>query len=376
MSRRIIISVLFFVSLFLLSTVSRSQTNPAYLSQFPASAHISSDQKGKDAMDTAARQMGACWQMQQLIYKLAWQTQKRGRGRLTPDESRIANDYNNGYAIAAAPYANIQNTPAHPDRPKWYELHSFYETDPGFLDELMRRYFTVEFRNDFYRLTGKRPPEAGSSQPVNGPKSSTASAAGEPDTSIAKAKAAKVDLTIVGLQFGEPLSVAVCPLIMIGPPKQTCRAEVPAFAAEIVAGLGIKSTTPEDMTIVTLDENHCPSWVTQCQAYVTVKAGGIAAVGLFTEGRNSAKTVTTDLTSKYGKPTLVKNGVVTPDTGNPFNISEPEWNLPGLHVEYEIVARDDNGERIHTNQGIVRIMTEGEYQRRLAEKKKPVKTKL
>ena len=111
--------------------------NPQYLGQLPSWEQIKGQVKGNDAMDTAARQMGACWQLRQVIYDLAWASQRRSRNRLTPDETRLVSDYDTGYFLASQPYLPIQNTPSHPERKKWYELHSFYEGDEEFLDELL-----------------------------------------------------------------------------------------------------------------------------------------------------------------------------------------------------------------------------------------------
>lgn len=197
------------------------------------------------------------------------------------------------------------------------------------------------------------------------------------DASIAKAVAAKIDISIVGMKFGDPLRLANCPLLMLGPPTQNCFASEMDMAKQVAKDFGMNDTFPEDVRVVNLSKDHCPDWVTGCQAYVTAHNGKLDGVALFTNGRNSATGVTRNLTTKYGKPTRVLSGTVEPDTGNKFDINEPEWDLPGLKVRYEIVLRNDgDGERIKTNQGIVRIMTEDEYNRRIKKEKEPVKNKL
>ena len=78
-------------------------TSPQYLGQMPSWERIKGQIKGNDAMETAARQMGACWQLRQVTYDLAWATQRRSRDRLTPDETRLVSDYDTGYFLASQP---------------------------------------------------------------------------------------------------------------------------------------------------------------------------------------------------------------------------------------------------------------------------------
>jgi hypothetical protein len=76
-------------------------TNPPYLSQFPPVGRVQAQIKGKDAMDTAARQMGAFWQLLQVIQELAGQ--RFYRNQLTPDEGRLIGQYRLGYSTAEQP---------------------------------------------------------------------------------------------------------------------------------------------------------------------------------------------------------------------------------------------------------------------------------
>jgi hypothetical protein len=62
-------------------------------------------------------------------------------------------------------------------------------------------------------------------------------------------------------------------------------------------------------------------------------------------------------------PVLAEEATVTPDTGNPFKVSNLEWSLPGLHVRYDVVLHDDT-RVINYMQGVVRIETEAAYERR------------
>jgi len=128
-------------------------TNPAYLREMPSAQRVKSELKGADAMDTAARQMGAFWQLQEIIKNLAGP--RLWRNQLTPDEQRLLGQYYTAYQAAAQPYAYIQNSPSHPDKPTWNKLHSFYETDDGFRDELLGRFCSTQFRTQYLQAKGR-----------------------------------------------------------------------------------------------------------------------------------------------------------------------------------------------------------------------------
>ena len=199
------------------------------------------------------------------------------------------------------------------------------------------------------------------------------------DTSIAKALAAKVDLNILGMRFGEPLRLGDCPFLLPGPMKQNC---FPAFS-DLVSALAKELETGEkaadDVKNVKLTASNCPSWVQDCTAYVTVHNGVLDGVSLFTNGRNAMNAVTKDLTAKYGKPTSIAPKTFKPDVGNAFNYNQPSWVLPGLRVTYDVVFNvqdETDTERASSKVGMVRIMTEAEHQRRLNKQKEPVKSKL
>lgn len=259
-----------------------------------------------------------------------------------------------------------RGAPVTPDNANY--CHVEYLDRPTNLPEIA--FFKSELQSDIAaKLSSCKDPVTGK-PPAGGAAANPGTAS--PDTSIAKALAAKVDINIVGMRFGDPLGLGTCSLFQLGRLKQNCF----DLVTQIGKDFGGETTVPDDMKIVTLVSANCPSWVWNCTAYVTVHDGRLDGVSLFTNGRNSASVVTRDLTAKYGKPSRIIAGTVTPDTGNPFKINEPEWDLPGLRVRYEIVRKEDDGSRVKINEGIVRIMTDAEYLRRKAKEKEPVKSKL
>ncbi len=217
--------------------------------------------------------------------------------------------------------------------------------------------------------TGK-PPAGNASTSIN---------PGAADTSIAKALAAKVDINILGMRFGEPLRLGDCPFLLPGPLKQNC---FPAFS-DLVSALAKELETGDlavaDVKNVTLTASNCPSWVKSCTAYVTVHNGMLDGVSLFTNGRNAMNAVTKDLIAKYGKPTSIAPKTFKPDVGNAFSYNQPSWTLPGLRISYDVVYNpedESDADRASSKAGMVRIMTEAEYLRRKAKEKEPVKSKL
>jgi tetratricopeptide (TPR) repeat protein len=128
------------------ASASTQTKNPPYLAQFPSVERVKSEMQGKDAMDTAARQMGAFWQLQEIIKGMSglrWTT-----NALTPDEKELLGQYAAGYQTAGRPYAS------YPDRPAWYKMHAFYETNRDFRDELFRRLLTPAIQAHWAQITG------------------------------------------------------------------------------------------------------------------------------------------------------------------------------------------------------------------------------
>src|ERR1051326_6682437 len=72
--------------------------DPPYMSQFPSVDRVKNEIKGSDPMDTAARQMGAFWQLQQIIQDLAGP--RAFRNELSARENEWIGAYRGGYQSA------------------------------------------------------------------------------------------------------------------------------------------------------------------------------------------------------------------------------------------------------------------------------------
>jgi len=139
--------VLLFAPFWPAQAQAQARLNPPYLNEMPAVERVVAEVKGIDPMDTAARQMGAFWQLQQMIKNLAGPRQYRN---LTPDEGRLLGLYAYGYQQAEKPYES------YPDRPKWFQMHSFYEVDDAFLDELLQKFFSPGLRGQYLQVLGEK----------------------------------------------------------------------------------------------------------------------------------------------------------------------------------------------------------------------------
>src|SRR5438105_5038096 len=78
--------------------------NPAYLGQFPSVDRVKAELKGTNPMDTAARQMGAFWQLQEIIKDLSGP--RADRNELSPGENELIGAYRGGYQNAEQSYAS------------------------------------------------------------------------------------------------------------------------------------------------------------------------------------------------------------------------------------------------------------------------------
>jgi hypothetical protein len=288
------------------------------------------------------------------------------------------------------------DAPEPPSRdPRFRPLRDKYEKDPAFVDMLLQKMFSAEFRADYYAWTRKPMPattavKSGSPSAANGGSGGGPSAGGG-DQSVAKAKAAGVDLSLFAgaIKIGGPLNLTACPYrnnflgfpervenppdcIDTAPPIQG--AEELAELVNAITGTKATPTAPDtDAHSVYLTEDHRPSWMSGMNVAVRTFQGGVVRVVIITPSKDVSKRVESELTAKYGRNFIVHSGTITPDSGNKFDVRNLEWSLPGLHVEYKVLDVDEN-DRVHVNgTGYVRIETDVAYKDRIAKENKPAK---
>lgn len=338
-------------------SIVRSQTlHPSYLGEMPAPGRIVAEIRGKDAEDACARQMGAFMALIKMIGDMADGLEHRSDGQLTPDEQRIMAAYQKAYADV---WHKMKDTYG-----KQYA--GDYDHDRDLLVELLDKFFSENFRSQFFRVNGfaaawykKVHANGGSSGPDARP------APGN-DPSIAKAREAHIDTTVYGLQMGEPLRLPTCPSGIdrpgAAPVSATCFYEEDALSKDLGEIFGGPGNEPA--------RNPHESWRTVYvrngpRVFALLYDGLLATVHLDTGGINDDPRVAKELRAKYGPPTAVKPITYTPRIGNALKADDLEWRLPGLHVEYSAALKKATTV-ISVDGGSVNIETEAAYQRRLA----------
>ncbi len=116
---------------------------PDYLREMPTVERVKAEVRSRDRMDTAARQMGAFWQLRRIIETLAGPRLYRST---TPDERRLIGEYSIAYSTITR---TVEKSLSQKDRPAWFDLHTRYELDRAFREELLTRFFSQNFRDRF-----------------------------------------------------------------------------------------------------------------------------------------------------------------------------------------------------------------------------------
>jgi hypothetical protein len=203
------------------------------------------------------------------------------------------------------------------------------------------------------------------------------------DPSIAKARAAKVDTRVFGIPLGEPLRLPKCDplgnLFAPGGPKPSPTCLTDTSGGDLLAAFLPPELTAANNNFATIElhADSCPAWMSSCTVTATLLEGNLARVVLSTKGRGVEQVTGNELRGKYGPPTSTIAGTVTPDVGNPFNVTDLVWSLPGLRVEFQPVKKsEDDPSRVKTTEGVVIIETESAYQLRQSEIKEQSKPKL
>jgi len=376
------------VVVFIFTSVTSAQKmllSQAYLNEFPTIQRVRAETKGTDAVDSYARYMAALGIINDFIIRDLVTAPNGGVYNTPPAAEKVHYRYSNELTRLEI------DAPEPPSKdPRYGGLRDKYEKDPAFTDTLLLKMFSAEFRSDYYAWTRKPMPAAMAVKtggPAAGNGGGGVSAGSDP--SIAKAKAAKVDLALFAgvIRFGGMLNLPTCPYesSFLGVPVRRdnapdCLDNMPisgevAAAVEIITAMtNTKPTEPDlDAHMVYLLEEHRPTWMSGETVFVRTYQTGVSTVVITTQSKDVAKRVESELTAKYGSGYAVHPGTVTPDTGNPFNVRNLEWSLPGLHVEYRVLDVDEN-DRVHTNgTGWVRIETETAYKSRVAKENKPAK---
>jgi hypothetical protein len=394
--------------------------DPPWVATLPSVQRVTSEIRGSDAMDTAARQTVVFSQLREFLGNFG---RIAGTGRtLSPGEARLVEQYTRAEAAAAAPYE------AGPNAARWQQLVTRYERDSNFSEQAIERVapefvkLMEQMANDPRMMAQLLQPPA-PSQPSNagrGARGNTAASAGPPaggledlaaallgtprnnapaapqpqgqrqtqpqpraaaapravDPSIAKARAANLDTKVFGLQLGDPLQLPFCtrqgafglptaagpsatePVCQEGAAKDSLEN---ALSSIINPGNSLRENDPNGTTPIEI--YNCPSWMSACRATALLYEGLLVGVEFSTKNHKVQKEAANDLREKYGERGLSATPkTFLPDNrlADPIPFTDLEWTLPGLHVEYKVIPTQN-----FEDPGYVRIETEQQYQRRL-----------
>jgi hypothetical protein len=196
-----------------------------------------------------------------------------------------------------------------------------------------------------------------------------------PDPSIARARAAKVDTTVFGLQLGDPLNLPPCGGGgLFGALTQT---KVTCVAGDDVLGIVVSLIAEAtevgqlgELVHISLPADRCPAWLSDCTAMAVVENGRLMAISAVTNGPGVEQAAAKELRAKYGTRVTAQQRIITPTSGAAtFDVWDLSWEFPGLHVQYLPV-------HANVTHGLLRIETYSIYQKRMALEKEAVRPKL
>jgi hypothetical protein len=385
--KRLLLGLSFFTLLICAAAVCGQTmlSKQEYVNQFPTVERLKAEEKGTDEVDTFARFMAALDVINDMMMHDLLMAPNGGMYQMPPAADRV----HDWYRIAITKNV-IDSPPPQAKDPRYRQLRDKYEADPAFLDSILQRYFTPQFRTDYYGWTRKPMPavaDVKNNAPVVSPSN---------DPAIIKAKAAKVDLGLFAnsIRIGEPLRLPRCTystgftgIPVMGEVTQDCEDTPPPMSGQTADMLNMvtamitggaasnssKSAPGPDPNIrsIALIPDHCLSWMDGNRATVHLASNGtIDRVVILTKGRTMEKRVTEDLIAKYGMAHISESGTVSPASGNTVKLTNSDWILPGLLVEYKVLAIDENGNVQLDGQGYVRIETQTAYDARIAAEKK------
>jgi hypothetical protein len=356
-----------------------------WLLEMPQPAKVLAEIRGKDELDTAARQAGAFVQLRNMIGTLAGP--RLFRNQRNDEEKRLMQMYAEAEGKVSGPVitrfnpAETQRLGMNSPRAKWFDAYTGYSLDKGFTDELLKRFFTSAF-STFYKTARsggdaraesgrialeksaclpRCPPETALKPAADSPSLNPETPA-KPDPSIAKAKAAGVDTKVFGVPLGEPLRLPRC---ATANERKNARQEIDFGSA--FRGVQTSTTCQSDGAImafigallggkgadryIMLSKDSCPNWA-YCEVVATLHEGNLAGVAVMILPGAGEDTVGKQLRAKYGKPTRKETVQYQNEYGARYEVDELEWVLPGLHVEYKPGPKGG---------GVVAIVTETGY---------------
>lgn len=339
-----------------------------WLAEMPDPDKVRAAIRGKDELDTAARQAAALYQLREMIGVLAGD--RRLRNQTTDEERRLMRAYAEADGAVREPIvarfdaAETQRLGMKSPRAQWFNTYTGYKLDPAFTEDLLQRFFSPDFTRiwrqakayDEAKAAAAKPKEQTICFPSPCPPSMAQKSAApapepevpaKPDPAMAKARAAGVDTKVFGVPLGEPLRLPTCGnfkdrsksmdgLAALGAGLRgistatTCQSQGSMLG--LVMGLVGAEGFLADRYIL-LAEDSCPPWA-YCEVAASRIDGNLAGVTIMVQKGAREDQVGKPLRAKYGKPTRSETANYQNEFGARYEVDELEWNLPGLHVKY------------------------------------------
>jgi hypothetical protein len=215
--------------------------------------------------------------------------------------------------------------------------------------------------------TGNPAPASAPSRPATtsaAPAAKPATPPPPPDPSVAKARAAGIDLTVLGVPLGQAVALSPCqeldPFSAIFSGQSYANGQkFPCIQQNAQSASGVENE------IINFSQDQCPSWVSGCSVTATVRNGLLLAIYMKTTGYLNDPAPQA-LRDKYGKPTKdTPQKLNTANAGVMMTLDTLEWDLPGLRVEYNPIITYTSAQLVGANTNpIVRFETDSGYQMR------------
>lgn len=349
--------------------------DPAYLGEMPTVQQLQVALASAAPLENSARQVCAYNQLFQLVHSVSVSQGRANAG--TADEMRVASAY--VAAMQTATQAVLQSA-AVPDRQNWARLVAQCKDDRSVLDEVLTKFSMSGTRAAYLRAD----PSFAAAQRAS-THAPAAAAAVAPDPSVAKAKAAHIDNTVLGLAIGEALHIPPCAAVRAAgsqgqagglgaissmiqqsglqgqPVTAICHSEEMDMTALASA---LTQQSRGSNTAIKFPPDKCPDWMAQCIVYGNVQGGLLESIYVNVgQSGPSDQTVADQLRHKYGTPTSARVDHYKNNYGNSVDMVDLEWVLPGLHIEYRPTLLDQGT----SNRWALRAETETSYQHKAAE---------
>jgi hypothetical protein len=208
-----------------------------YLNEFPTVERIKAEMKGSDEVETYALVVAAVSVINQFMINDLARAPNGGMYTMPPAADRVHDRYR-----VALTYYEIDNPDPIRKDARYRSLRDKYENDPAFADWLLQRFFSPQFRADYYAWTRKPvPPQSAESAIGAGSHSASGTARPKADTPK-RVQCARVSVSgPTDTEESQPITFTA--LVTGGDPDMTVTYNWTLSAGTISSGQGTSSIT-------------------------------------------------------------------------------------------------------------------------------------